>query len=309
MSQTVGFLDLPFDVRQLLYKACFAVDSELHLDYKRERHHKNRERKATHKPPSHVAFLRTCKMVHNEATPILYGHNKFVILGRPSRWTWIQAYLGVFIKDIIGPTPRQHITNVRIDMTGLDEHSVDWRHAIWPRTADKRLWNSLNTRFAQIKTISLTFGSVSSENGGERPNCFANNIAHDKALLLRQKRGPDTTQLTLTVTVVEGPQSSREPFVYVAPERQASYPPFTPIQHELYMGCEALAANVHVSHPADPSYLGLLIRCTRWDGYAFCPTNLPADGVYPVGSQVALVWRLPDCELELDSRSAVGLKD
>ena len=295
-------MDLPPEIRQLIYKACFLVDDELHLDYKLERRHNTSDWKA-HKPLINVAFLQTCKTVHDEATPILYGRNKFVLLGWPSRWTWIQAFFGIVIKDVIGPTPRQHIANVRIDMTALDERSVNWAPVIWPCGADMRLWNLVNTRFLQLKTIDLTFGSVSSKGGGgEHPNCFATVIAHDLILLRRQKLVPDTTQITLTATVVEGPRGSKEPFVYVPPERQAVYPPCTPEHHQVNMAKMLAAEVVHVSHPADTTRLRFLTPHNRWDRYAFCPTNLPADGVYPVGSKVELVWRLPDCELELEGK-------
>ena len=105
MSQTILFLDLPYEIRQLLYKEWFLVDSELWLDHKREGRDKTQ---AWNGPPIPIALLRTCATIYNEAAPFLYENNKFVTLAQPS---WPESML-----ETIGLTPRGHITVLRLDM-------------------------------------------------------------------------------------------------------------------------------------------------------------------------------------------------
>ncbi|RVX69491.1 hypothetical protein B0A52_06555 [Exophiala mesophila] len=60
----VGFLDLPFEMRDRIYRSVLVDDDP--IDFY-----------ARHNLSHSSALLRTCKTVHNEATDVLYGSNSF----------------------------------------------------------------------------------------------------------------------------------------------------------------------------------------------------------------------------------------
>ena len=58
------------------------------------------------------------------------------------------------------------------------------------------------------------------------------------------------------------------------------------------------AADVQITTKLSHRFLRLSARGIELGGYAFCPTNVPANGVYRVGSTVELMWKGLDEELD-----------
>ncbi len=102
--QIISFLDLPAEVRNLIYKAAL-VTGEIALDPKKQSD--NFRILAFYSLPTIVGILRTCKFVHNEALPILYSRNEFSFLGNATNQDHMYQLLG---NDTL-----KHITTLHLD--------------------------------------------------------------------------------------------------------------------------------------------------------------------------------------------------
>ena len=275
MSQTIPFLDLPFKIRQLLYKGWFLVDSELCLDHKREGRDKTQ---AWNGPPIPVALLRTCATIYNEAAPFLYENNRFVTFAQPS---WPESML-----EMIGPTPRGHITVLRLDMAAssislidIDSPACNASSPPPSSSPDTALWRSLKTHFSQLKTVALSFPNVQNHSLNDRAVCFIRSIVQDE--IAAPGIGPETTQFTVTAIVL------REPLAFVGGRDRLR----RELREKPKLGPTLARRVANVSAHLMPSQLGPLTMCMRYAGCGLVPTSLPAGGFFVVGSKVELAWQ------------------
>ncbi|KAF2201673.1 hypothetical protein GQ43DRAFT_28567 [Delitschia confertaspora ATCC 74209] len=106
-----GFTDLPPEIRNKIYRSLFVLDGDVRLLF-----------------PQNLcassAFLRTCKLVHNEGCSILYGENKFHFqrnrAARAPFWEPTPKEIGY--KDVrqflnmIGPANLTYLRDIRFDL-------------------------------------------------------------------------------------------------------------------------------------------------------------------------------------------------
>jgi len=155
-AKRAGFLDLPAELRNEIYREVFVADSR--LDFAK---------------PTQLsrgaAFLRTCRQVHEEARSILYSENEFFFSRRTSRFGsfWQEEWreLGFraihqFVKSI-GPVNLGLIRNVSLQLEDAtpclnpDSMSHDERRFV----NDDVLMSILRTLgdYAQLQKLRINF--------------------------------------------------------------------------------------------------------------------------------------------------------
>ena len=83
-SSKKTFLDLAAEPRNRIYYLCLTsphgtkIEPRAPFQSNRSHAYQIRVEEPSTKPPT-VAILSTCKAIHNEATPILYGSNTFKV--------------------------------------------------------------------------------------------------------------------------------------------------------------------------------------------------------------------------------------
>jgi hypothetical protein len=85
-KQPIGLLDLPKEIRNNIYELCLTVPEEVcmmaefsELDYDYELHitEDGSDRISSTRANFQPAILATCRTIHQEATPMFYGSNRF----------------------------------------------------------------------------------------------------------------------------------------------------------------------------------------------------------------------------------------
>ncbi|TKA30332.1 hypothetical protein B0A50_02559 [Salinomyces thailandicus] len=101
-----GFLDLPAELRNEIYRLAFVADGKFNLA------------RPTNFARS-AAFLRTCRQVHEEARDILYGENEFLFVRRVDRHGsfWEDEWKEVGFKSI-----RKFVKTIGVENTSLIRH-------------------------------------------------------------------------------------------------------------------------------------------------------------------------------------------
>jgi hypothetical protein len=152
-----GFLDLPPELRNTVYQHVFVRKSSLQIPQRPDR-------------PGlclSAQFLRTCKLVHDEACSILYGSNIFHFERhhdtRAPFWEPKLKEIGYqdvlqFLK-MIGPENLQYLRDIRIDFEdALPKNCPDTTIEARRYIVDEYLMNCLRIlREAKLRKISVMF--------------------------------------------------------------------------------------------------------------------------------------------------------
>jgi hypothetical protein len=152
-----GFVDLPPELRNTVYQHVFVRKDMLQIPQRRDRPGLCQS----------AQFLRTCKLVHDEACSILYGSNGFHFERhhdtRAPFWEPNLKEIGYqdvlqFLK-MIGPENIQYLRDIRIDFEdalpkNCPDSTIEGRRYI----VDEYLMNCLRIlRDAKLRKVSLTF--------------------------------------------------------------------------------------------------------------------------------------------------------
>lgn len=154
--QTVGFMSLAAEIRNMIYKLVLVTDTPIDLS-----HATNFRRSA--------AILRTCKAVYDEARQILYGRNSFRLERqfRPRARYYQSEWIEVGWKDVrrwlraIGPVNISYLQHILIKFDDAMPSSNP--HLITPEDRryvhDEHLFECLRMLLAatNLKTLVLSF--------------------------------------------------------------------------------------------------------------------------------------------------------
>lgn len=103
------FLDLPPEIRTLIYKTLFVMPDSLYLY-----HNGERMEPLTPCPTHWLALLHANKQIHDEARSVLYGHNTF-FLEAPNDF---HPYLSQFLERI-GSVNAGHLRKLSVDFLNV----------------------------------------------------------------------------------------------------------------------------------------------------------------------------------------------
>ncbi|KAH6642343.1 hypothetical protein C7974DRAFT_302427 [Boeremia exigua] len=141
----LSFLDLPRELRDLIYAHTFHVPGAIFIytmnpyhplrtlraKTVRYKHHGATEPQSVFQSIS-TGLLQSCRQLHAEACPVLYGDNHFR-LWFPDDATLAPAYCGLLRSIIITAAESAHLLFGSQD---LDAVSHGWKHRFWPRILD-----------------------------------------------------------------------------------------------------------------------------------------------------------------------------
>ncbi len=177
----MGFLDLPREIRDLVYAFAFRVDGAIFL-YSPNPYVLTAITKAKvvrykdHGPPEPKpvrrfmpsALLRSCRQMHAEASPVLYGANIFRI------WYLGDAEMRSYrhlLRHVVFTSDLDH----RIFGRGLEEVAYGWRRRFWPTLIQNAL--EMLERFPGLETLTFPIEPPFRKEGEEwRPAFF--NVSH-----------------------------------------------------------------------------------------------------------------------------------
>lgn len=174
----LSFLDLPRELRDIIYAYAFHVTGAIFIytkdPYQPERKFRSkvvRYRGSGAADPLSVytqistGLLQSCRQLHAEAAPVLYGDNTFRI--------W---FLG---KTNVAPAYRQLVRYVTLtteaayrifNTRDLDTTSHGWKHRFWPAILDSG--GRMLAQFPNVESITVPMKS-GSEASAWRPAFFA----------------------------------------------------------------------------------------------------------------------------------------
>ncbi|KAF2822736.1 hypothetical protein CC86DRAFT_457940 [Ophiobolus disseminans] len=152
-----GFADFPPELRNSVYRHVFVRDGSLQIPQRSEGSGLGQS----------AQFLRTCKLVHNEACSILYGENTFAFKRhhdtRAPFWDPKPREVGYqdflhFLK-MIGPESIQYLRDLCIEFDdALPKHSPNLTIETRRYVVDDYLMNCLRIlREAKLRKVSLMF--------------------------------------------------------------------------------------------------------------------------------------------------------
>ncbi|KAF2007703.1 hypothetical protein P154DRAFT_996 [Amniculicola lignicola CBS 123094] len=151
----IGFLDLPAELRNKVYRYCLVSNQPFHFD-----HPSNFCRSS--------ALLRTCKVIHSEACSVLYGENKFVFdRNRSTRapfWQHTPKEIGyqdvrTFL-EMIGPENNQYLRDIRFIFEDANPGSTPYLRSVEDRRYinDGHLIHCLRIlKDAKLRSLELKF--------------------------------------------------------------------------------------------------------------------------------------------------------
>lgn len=132
-----GFLNrLCYDVRILIYKLLLTYPGQFQIRPNRKEIRqpflrmkecsgtRNRHPDPTFSP----AILRTCKAIHQEAIPIIYGANTFSLYSRPGSSTWLRTIGGSNIAELKSLIVRADINRGTHSGYGIHDTDTGARH-------------------------------------------------------------------------------------------------------------------------------------------------------------------------------------
>lgn len=177
----MGFLDLPREIRDLVYAFALRVNGAIFL-YSPDPYVLTAITKAKVVrwkeigPPEPqpvdalmpTALLRSCRQVHAEASPVLYGSNVFRIwfLGDAEMRSYRQL-----VRHVVFSSDLDH----RIFGRGLEEVAYGWRRRFWPTLVQNAI--DMLERFPGLETLTLPIEAPFRKEGEEwRPAFF--NVSH-----------------------------------------------------------------------------------------------------------------------------------
>ncbi|MDI1492458.1 MAG: hypothetical protein OHK93_003672 [Ramalina farinacea] len=120
-----SFLGLPGELRNSIYVVLFTADGKVPHDIasylapptcteallSRSRAQKRAiKRRSRQRKDGHVAFLRTCKLVNREATPLLYRHRPLMLALRPNSYILERGLVKIF-ELTFASKPRSYLLN------------------------------------------------------------------------------------------------------------------------------------------------------------------------------------------------------
>lgn len=110
--QSLAFLNLPYDIRLLIYEAVLLCDDKIAVDVYNPltSHHGLNGRLHL---SINVKLIRTCKAVYEEAFPMLYSKNQFLFTGN--------ARTAIAVDRLISRKARSHLTTVHLDASCFEE--------------------------------------------------------------------------------------------------------------------------------------------------------------------------------------------
>jgi hypothetical protein len=155
----VGFLDLPRELRDHVYRYAFCVPGAIFvysLPYRAEPTPIAKLVRYRNEGPSEpqalgnvlaIGLLRTCRQLHSEGSMVLYGTNMFRV------WFLSETNLAPVYCRLV-----RHITftteaDYRIFNVELDTVSYWWKRRFWPTIVDNA--TKLLTRFPCIETMTV----------------------------------------------------------------------------------------------------------------------------------------------------------
>ncbi|KAF2276335.1 uncharacterized protein EI97DRAFT_35704 [Westerdykella ornata] len=169
VPQATGFLDLPRELRDLIYQYAFGIEGAIFI-YSTDAYHVRRNAKAVivrHKglgPQSPLAIsksvpislFRTCKQLHAESLPFLYSRNLFRLYA--SNTDFAPRYRG-YVRNVVFST--DSMIHKQVFDRNVETVGYAWRRRFWPDVLQKS--KRLLTTYPNLQT--LTFAIKSSKPG------------------------------------------------------------------------------------------------------------------------------------------------
>ncbi|CAA9959910.1 hypothetical protein PTMSG1_03318 [Pyrenophora teres f. maculata] len=158
-EQKMGFLDLPRELRDLIYEFAFRAEGAI-LIYSRDPYavrplakamnirHKGSgpiEPEPMRNGQIPVALVRTCRQLYAECSPVLYGINTFAF------WTSSNLELGApsrLVRHVIGAADPRDLFKKH-----LEEVSYWWKRRFWPDVL--RTSRAMLERFPNLETLTI----------------------------------------------------------------------------------------------------------------------------------------------------------
>ena len=112
VTKPKSLLDLPIEIRLKIYGYALISNKEIHLSATRTARYDWSPYEPSPQTKPQVALLRTCKEINREATPILYGKNKFEI-----QFSWQYEAEFSFLRNLRAGTVN-HIDNLCYHLEG-----------------------------------------------------------------------------------------------------------------------------------------------------------------------------------------------
>ncbi|PZC93875.1 hypothetical protein A1F95_06965 [Pyrenophora tritici-repentis] len=158
-EQKIGFLDLPRELRDLIYGFAFRAEGAI-LIYSRDPYavrplakamnirHKGSgpiEPEPMRNGQIPVALVRTCRQLYAECSPVLYGSNTFAF------WTSSELDLGApsgLVRHVIGAADPRDLFKKH-----LEEVSYWWKRRFWPDVL--RSSRAMLERFPNLETLTI----------------------------------------------------------------------------------------------------------------------------------------------------------